>query len=245
MDINISEIVNKKLKELESNKTVEKQIEESIQKTVIGAVSDALEDYSLKRNIEKQISEQVSDIVANIGFSAYNQFISDTIKRTVVDSAKNDIKKKITEAFDTIFVKKLDSIKISDVFKQYSEVLENLDEDERQRAEDGYSFSSFIDESDGAFKYITIIWALESQEVRSRYSCAGDDDYKMEMRLSAYSDEPYTISSLEWQGQDLTKADSLYNMSDFEALLASLYFNKTKVEIDMDEDDMSYGLWDC
>ena len=57
-------------------------------------------------------------------------------------------------------------------------------------------------------------------------------------------EEPYTITSVHYEGRDLSKLNELRRMSDFECFVASLYFNKTKIEMDIDEDhvDTSLGL---
>lgn len=248
MEINISEIVNSKIKELEESKIIEQQIGDSIEKTIVQAVKDACEDYRFKRDIEDKIKNEVSAVAANIGFTGYNTFIAETFKSLIDDVLKKDVQDKIMNTFNKIFVNKIDNIKLSEVTDRYIELMNYLDEDEKQEAEDGHFYVNFEedDDSDGSFKHLNVTFALKSQNKGyGRYSSSyGSDDNKLEMRLMSYKDESYTITSVKYEGHDLSKMEELRSMSDFEALLASLYFNKTKIDVDINEDDIESCLID-
>ena len=119
MNIDISKIVENKIKQLDDDKIIEKQIEDSIETTILKAVKGSLEDYSFKRDIEKQITNSISEITANIGFDAYNSFIAETIRKSVIEAGKEDIKNKIAQSFDSIFCKRKETIKLSEIFKDF------------------------------------------------------------------------------------------------------------------------------
>lgn len=125
MQINFSEIVNAKLKQMEDEKVIEKQIEQSIESTITKAVKDACENYNFKRDIEKKIEEQVSGVVANIGFMGYNQFITDTFSELIGETLKEDVVQKIKNVFDSLFVRKLESVKMSEIAEKYRETQRN------------------------------------------------------------------------------------------------------------------------
>ena len=237
MQIDFSEIVNAKLKQMTDDKVIEKQIEQSIESTITKAVKDACEDYSFKREIEKKIAEQVSEVVNNIGFTGYNQYIADTFSELIGTTLKEDVKQKILGVFDNIFIKKLKSVKMSEIAEKYRETLLEKDDSEKYEHDNEF-YVSFDDGSeDGSFKHMTIHFALEKPS--GRYS---HDDSYLEMRLMKYKDEPYSITSVHYEGRDLSKLNELRHMSDFESFIASMYFNKTDIEMDIDEDDVDTSL---
>ena len=239
MQIDFSEIVNAKLKQMADEKVIEKQIEQSIESTIIKAVKDACENYSFKRDIAKKIEEQVSEVAVNIGFAGYNQFIADTFSELIGTTLKEDVIQKIKNVFDSLFVRKLESVKMSEIAEKYRETLLEMGDSEKYEHDNEFYASFDEDSDDGLFKYMTIHFALEKPS--GRYS---HDDSYLEMRIMSYKEEPYTITSVHYEGRDLSKLNELRHMSDFECFVASLYFNKTKIEMDIDEDhvDTSLGL---
>lgn len=237
MQIDFSEIVNAKLKQMEDDKVIEKQIEQSIESTITKAVKDACEDYSFKREIEKKIAEQVSEVVNNIGFTGYNQYIADTFSELIGTTLKEDVKQKILGVFDNIFIKKLKSVKMSEISEKYRETLLEMDDSEKYEHDNEFYVSFDEDSEDDLFKHMTIHFALEKPN--GRYS---HDESYLEMRLMKYKDEAYSITSVRYEGRDLSKLNELRYMSDFESFIASLYFNKTEIEMDIDEDDVDTSL---
>ena len=131
MQIDFSEIVNAKLKQMADEKVIEKQIEQSIESTIIKAVKDACENYSFKRDIEKKIEEQVSEVAVNIGFAGYNQFIADTFSELIGTTLKEDVIQKIKNVFDSLFVRKLESVKMSEIAEKYRETLLEMGDSEK------------------------------------------------------------------------------------------------------------------
>lgn len=237
MQINFSEIVNAKLKQMEDEKVIEKQIEQSIESTITKAVKDACENYNFKRDIEKKIEEQVSGVVANIGFMGYNQFITDTFSELIGETLKEDVVQKIKNVFDSLFVRKLESVKMSEIAEKYRETLLKMDESEKYEYDNSFYVSFGEGSGDDLFKHMTIRFTLEKSGKRYSY-----DDNDFEMRIMSYREEPYTITSVKYEGRDLSKLNELRSMSDFECFVASLYFNKTKIEMDIGEDDVDTSL---
>lgn len=239
MILNIQDIINKKLEQMAADEVIEKQIETSIEHTITKAVKDALEGFELKRNIEKQLAEEVSTIVKDIGFKGYNQFIADTFAEMANTVLKEDIKQKIVHAFDDIFIKKYDNIKMSEICKMYKKYLISIMDDEEKSELDNNFCVSFDDEqSDNLFKCITI--TLSRKEIKRNYY--SDIEDSLIIKLMAYKDEPLIIISVRWEGKDLSKLDELKCMNDYESFIASLYFNRTEIEMDIDEDDVDTSL---
>lgn len=235
MNIDFTEVINNKLQEMAENRVIEKQIEETVEKTITDAVRSALGSYSFKSKLEKMMSEQVSTIVESIGFTGYNQYIADTLNNIVNNVLKEDIKQKIAGAFDTIFLKKLESVKLSEIVNRYREtLLDSLDDDEKYDHDN--VFYAYIDESgDGSFSHITVTLGLEK-------GYRSDDEYCLELRLMKYKDEDYGVTSVTYGGNDLKELSKIRYISDFEAFAAGLYFNKTKIEVDINERDIDTSL---
>lgn len=237
LKIDFSEIVNAKLKKMADDKVIEKQIEQSIETTITKAVKDACEDYSFKREIEKKVEEQVNEAVNKIGFTGYNQYIADVFSELIGTTLKEDVKQKILDVFDNIFIKKLETVKMSEIADKYRETLLEMEDSEKYDHDNAFYVSFDEDKDDGNFKWLTIHFALEKPS--GRYS---DDENYLEMRIMSYKNEPCSISSVRYEGRDLSKLNELRHMSDFESFIASLYFNKTKIEMDIGEDDVDTSL---
>ena len=239
MILNIQEIINNKLKQMADDKVIERQIETSVENTVTKAVKDALEGYELKRYIERQLAEEVSTIVKDIGFKGYNQFIADTFAEMANTVLKEDIKQKIVQVFDDIFIKKYDSIKMSEIAKRYREYLIEIMADDEKGELDNSFYVSFDDtRSDSLFKIIDIVFSRK--EIKRGYYSDIEDSLKI--NIMAYREDPFKIVSAKWEGKDLSKLDELKCMTNFESFIASLYFNRTEIEMDIDEDDVDTSL---
>ena len=85
MNIDVSKIVADKLAQLDADGVIQRKIEETVEKTVMDAITSELSSYTFRNGISKQVSESVSKLAADCGFSAYNGFIADTVKRVVQD----------------------------------------------------------------------------------------------------------------------------------------------------------------
>lgn len=112
-----------------------------------------------------------------------------------------------------------------------------MDESEKYEYDNSFYVSFGEGSGDDLFKHMTIRFTLEKSGKRYSY-----DDNDFEMRIMSYREEPYTITSVKYEGRDLSKLNELRSMSDFECFVASLYFNKTKIEMDIGEDDVDTSL---
>ena len=88
---------------------------------------------------------------------------------------------------------------------------------------------------------MTIIFSQHKQERnRSIYGNyhTGNKENKLELTLSVWKDkENAIITNIRFEDAKLDDLKSLRNMSDFEAFLANIYLNETKVEIDLETED--------
>lgn len=233
MNIDITKIVNDKIKSLEESGKIKEQIENSIEKTILGAITSALEDYSFKRDIEKQVSNCVSEVAAEIGFSAYNGFIVEKIKEITEGTMRDDIAKKIQKTFDDMLMTKHDGIKLSEIFDKYREWLfETVEESDKW---DRQSFTcNFEIKEDGNFTHYKI---KLSEEQLNSYS-----DANIEFSFCTYMDkEKSNISTLYFDGRKIGESLRLGTLTPVESLLANLYYNKTEIILDIDDvDDSDY-----
>lgn len=234
MNIDFTEVINNKLQEMAENKVIEKQIEESMEKLITQAVKNAIDSFDLRHTLEKQMSEQVSRIVKEIGFSGYNQYIADTFNRMVNVEMAEDIKQKIASAFDNIFIKKVDKVKMSEIVQKYRDFLmEELDDSEKYDRDNRF-YASIEEREDEGFTHVTAVFSLVDNGWR--------DKNELKVKLMKYRNELYTISSLVFEDRNLSKLEELRYFTDFESYMAALYFNKTEIEMDIDEDDIDTSL---
>jgi hypothetical protein len=80
-------------------------------------------NIKVKGKIEDKIEKEVSEVIKTIGFEGYNTFIAEKFKQITDGVLQDDIKEKVSKSMDNIFLKKVDSIKLSEIFDKYREYL--------------------------------------------------------------------------------------------------------------------------
>lgn len=241
MEINISEIVTAKLEQMERDDIIKKKIEETLEKSIMDAITSELGGYSFKHAISKQVSDGINEIAANCGFSAYNGFIAERVKAIIQDMYTSDISQKVQAALDDVMLKQHKNVKLSDIFQAYRKwVLENTEESEKYERQ---KFTHQLDvKEDGGFTHYTCTFAdhpLDAYGYRER----GD----IELRFCTYGDKSKaTISSIHLADQDISKSLRIGTLSDFEAFVVNLFYNKTDIIMDVDdvEEDPYFNI-DC
>lgn len=240
MNIDIGEIVNNKIKEMEENKVVENLIAETIEKSITKAITDAIDGYTIKRTIEKKVEENVNELVNEIGFTAYNTFIADTIKNIMEGVVQEDLKNKVIKSIDDTLLHKRESIKLSEIFEEYREYLnDDLDDQEK------YDLQNFIVEiEDNGRGWID--YKISKEENKSMWS-SNKWDLVFTVHVD-YKDE--TIGRISWvkkEGKTIDGYTIPKYRNSIDDLLINLAFNKTNIEIDIDdEDDIDTGLdYEC
>lgn len=230
MNINIGEIVNNKIKEMEENKVVENLIAETIEKSIVKAVSEAIDGWTIKRTIEKKVEDGVNGLVNDIGFTAYNTFIADTIKGIMEGVVQEDLKTKIVKTVDDVLLHKRESIKLSEIFEAYKDYLN--DELDYQEKYDLENFIVEIEDNDRGW----IDYKLSKEEKTSRYR---DRDYDIEFTIHEnYKDESNgTLSYVKAKGKYIDQNYIPKHRARFEDLLINLLYNKTKIELDVEDED--------
>ena len=227
MNINICEIVNNKIKEMEENKVVENLISETIEKSVTKAITDAIGGWTIQREIEKKVETGVCEIVNDIGFTAYNTFIANKVKDITEGVVRKDLEDKIQDTLNGVLLNKKENIKLSDLFEIYRDHLNNkLDEPEK------YELENFIVEvEDNDRGWIT----YKLSEEKPKYW----DKFDIEFIIHEnYDDESNgTIWKVKFDGEEIDNSLKLGYRSEFENLLINLMYNKTNIEIDIEDED--------
>lgn len=229
MNIDISKIIEDKIKDMEEKKIVETTIQETLQNSIVAAVKSALEGYTLRHMIEDKMEKEVSNVVSNIGFTGYNGFIAEKVKEIVQGTLNEDIVAKITKKFNEILVRKRDKIKLSEICDFYRKyICENTDESEQY---DLQYFHVSINENE-EYHWIDVEFAKE----KDGYS---GDKIKFTIHRR-YDNRGFgKIGSLYIDGYGVDKTVSFGHMTDIELLLVNLKYNNTPIEIDVtDEDDI-------
>lgn len=89
----------------------------------MNSVASAFEGYEIRRKIQEKIESQVSPCLDALDFTAYNSFICEKFRQITEEYLKKDIARKISETFDSIFMLKRESIKLSEIFAAYRQWL--------------------------------------------------------------------------------------------------------------------------
>lgn len=227
MNIDIQSIADEKIKSMHESGQIRDRIEKGIEKTVLDAIDGAISGYEIRRTIEKNVSENVSRLITDIGFSAYNGFIAETIKQITEGVMREDVSLKIQNMFTELLVIKHEGIKLSEIFDAYRKwVCEDVEESEKWERR---VFVCELDEHEsGNFTHYEI--KFNDEKLRSY------DHPQIEFTMCRYKEEPKTtISGLSLDGKSLNNTFSLGHMSKIQALLANLYFNKTEIILDIDD----------
>lgn len=240
MNLDINKIIIDKITEMESSGSIKTLIENSIEKTVQDAIKNKLESYEVRNALEKQVGDNISTIIKDIGLSAYNSFIADSIKKIFENEYKKDLAEKIQTIVNQTLLKKYDTITLSEIFERYRKhVNENVDEDDKISYE---NFTCTYENHPGTI----------SNNI-NYYNCYFDEqdqsnvnNAKIRMSFISYKlNEATTISSLYINDYDIKTDFLMKYMDDFEAFLLNLWYNKTPIILDtenIDLDDNYYNI---
>lgn len=229
MNIDVSKIVSDKLAQLDADGVIERKIEETVEKTVMESIASELSSYSFRNSISKQVKASVSEVAADCGFSAYNGFIAQTVKKMVQELYSADIANKVQTALDSVLLQKHECVSLSVIFNAYREwVLENTDEAEKY--ERGEFTADLEVEESGSFTHYMCRFA--DRPLGIGY-LGGKEHGDIEIRFCVYgNEERATISNLYLNGRDLKNSLKIGTLSTFEAFVTNLYYNSTEIELD-------------
>lgn len=244
MNIDISKIVLDKLEQMDAEGVIRRKIEETIEKSILDVVTSELGSYSFHSGIANQIKESVSSLAADCGLSGYNGFIVNTAKNIVQQQLSADLSEKLQEALNNSLLRKYENITLSGIFGRYREwVLDATDEDEKYERQE-FTCSVNVSQDGASFTHYICQFADHVLE-HKRYGYGCDDDV-IQVRFCCYGKEnSVNISSIYLDGRNIADTLRIGTLTDFEAFLINLYFNKTKVLLDtenLDDFDTSFDV---
>lgn len=233
IELNISQIVNEKLSQMDRDGVIKQKIEESLEKTVLDAISCELNSYRLQHQISEQFREQVGNVAGQLGLEAYNGFIAARVRDIVRNLYTDDFAERVQKALSDTMLKKHEHVKLSDIFKSYSEYVNRFVE--REEALDRGHFTAALNvREDGPFKWISCRFAEEPDK---------EDSPDIELKFDVWKEQTHSnIKFLRLDGRDMDAVVRIGRLNDFECFAANLYFNETEVEMDIEavETDTSY-----
>lgn len=232
MNIDVTDIVQKKIDSLESEGVIEKAITETFEKAVIKAVTDSLDSYNLKNTIEKKMTEQVSKVVTDLDFQSYNSFMVEKMSHIINETCREEICKKAEQKFKELFLCQTKEIKLSSIYKKFREIAcENVDESEKyNRCEDGWHCKLELDD------YGWFNCELD-------YENTGSHRYRSDSQISFTVHRDYDdkskgkIYSLYLDGNKIEDKFKFGALNDVELMLVQAWMNEIPIIIDVEDED--------
>lgn len=121
--LDINKIAQDKITAMEESGQVKEHIEKEVEKLVLGSITDAMSGWDIRREIESKAKESVSQVIDALDFTAYNSFIAEKVRQLTTGALREDMAKKVQDSFESIFIRKRDSIKLSEIFEAYRQWL--------------------------------------------------------------------------------------------------------------------------
>lgn len=241
MTIDISSIVESKLAQMEADGVIRKKIEDALEKSILSAVTSELDSYNFTRELRDEMKKAVSGVAEQTGLAAYNGFIAQKARQIVSEVLSDDLTAKIQTALDGVLLRKHEGVKLSDIFEKYNKwVCENVDESDK------YDRSRYTAELERRESYGFIYYEVklaERPDATKSYSHDDDEIPDVSFHLSRWRGEKFTISSVRLKGNDISKSLRIGVLSEIEAFIVNLFYNKTEIEVDMEDAD-DYGYFD-
>lgn len=236
MEINLKEIVGQVIDKMEKEKTIETMIEEALTNTIERAIKDSIGGYKVRDQIEDKLRNEVSTVLDKLDLKSFNSYIVKSINEIIVDDTKKDLKEKIDQELKLSLnlIELPEVMKLSDLL---TKIQEFFDEELDYEQKDDIDF--------------TLDLSLENLR-RSLFSVSEEND--IELKIGTDDDNiKMTLWHMNSDGEKVFRILSLYlndnniknvlkekgRLSEIELLLAKMQLQGVKIEIDVDEDDLS------
>lgn len=242
MNIDVSAIVSAKLEQMAESGAIQKKIEESLEKSIMSAITSEIDSYRFTEELRDQMKKSIHGVAAQSGLAAYNGFISSKVRQIVQEICADDLTAKLQNALDRVLLKKYENVKLSDIFNRYHEwVCENTDESDKYDRR--YYTADLEVNEDGSWTRYDARFA-ERPDANKPHSWDSDEHPDIELHFSTYRGDKSTVISTLRLGRELIDSKLRIGcLSEFEAFLVNLYYNKTEVLMDMEDAD-DYGYFD-
>ena len=240
--LDINKIAQDKITAMHESGEVKEYIEKQVESLVLNGIKNALDGYKIRNAVEEKVKEDVSGVITTLDFTAYNSFIAEKIKQLAEVELREDISQKIQETFNSIFIKKRDTIKLSEIFGAYRKFLiEDMEESEMYELDNHFYAEIAEDEK---YKWLTIS-ASKSEPTNKygTYSKRSECDFSFNLHRNYQDKSKGWIGSATFEGKDVNKSLTVKSHNKFETLILNLVYNATPIEIDIeDEDDIDNSL---
>lgn len=241
--LDINKIAQDKITAMEESGQVKEHIEKEVEKLVLGSITNAMSGFNIRREIENKAEESISRVIGALDFTAYNSFIAEKVRQLTEGVLREDVAKKLNDIFESIFIKKRESIKLSEIFKAYREWLIS-DLDESEQYELGNNFYAGIENDEHGW----LRCRLSKETPRETYFGNVreiDLDFSFVVRRDYANSNVGSILSAYMKGENIRDKLKVHKYNKFETLIVNLAYNKTPIEIDIEDDsdiDTSLGL---
>lgn len=215
MVLNVNEIIENKIRELESNHVIEDAIQKKVESVVKDAVDSAF-NWEFSRVISEEIKKQVGNIAASVKLNSYNTLIADTVRNITEMELNKDLAEKVQTKLHALMLVTEKSVKFTDIVKSFREC---CCDDDREYS---YEVSETERECYGS---------LYKEFV---FTPSGNDFYKLRIELSEH-DGVWTIFRVDFDGETTyydNKISVLKNYSSFECLVLKALLNRLPIELD-------------
>lgn len=248
MILDVSKIINDKIKEMDESGEIKAFIENETEKSVKEALSRFITGYKLKDAVEEECGKYIGEIAKEMGLESYTSLIAQTAAKVVEASIEGDAQVKIREAIEGMVLKKRDKIKLSEIVSEWRKHIDTDDEEEkRDRNEDNDGFLCVLKRrnrySGSHFEYYTLLLDEEGDKDTNDL-----EDIEIAVRFDSLwtggNGNSVRIDNIFFRGSKLSKEFVHHTPDRFEQLLMNLYLNKTKVEFDKDSIDWDDHYYD-
>lgn len=241
MTIDISGILEAKLEQMDTEGVIRKKIEDALEKSILSAVTSELDSYNFTRELRDEMKKAVSGVAEQTGLAAYNGFIAQKARQIISEVLADDLTAKIQTALDGVLLQKHKGVKLSDIFERYNDwVCKYVDESDKYDRE-RYTAELDRSESYGFVRYEVKL--AERPNATSVCSYDSEEVPDVSFRLSSWRGEKFEISGVWLKGHDISKSLRIGVLNDIEAFIVNLFYNKTEIEVDMEDAD-DYGYFD-
>lgn len=242
--LDINKIAQDKITAMEESGQVKEHIEKELEKLVLGSITDAMSGWDIRREIEAKAKESVSHVIDALDFTAYNSFIAEKVRQLTTGALREDMAKKVQDSFESIFIQKRDSIKLSEIFEAYRQwLISDLDENEQYELDNEFYAGIEDDEKYGWLK------CRLSKEAPNKTYFGKVYDSDVDFAFTVSREKPNTnigsILTAYASGENVRDKLKFRGYNDFEVLILNLVYNETPIEIDIEDEgdiDTSLGL---
>ncbi len=242
--LDINKIAQDKITAMEESGQVKDHIEKEAEKLVLSSIANAMSGFDIRREIEKKAKESISQVIGALDFTAYNSFIAEKVRQLTEGALREDVAKKVQESLDSIFIRKRESIKLSEIFKAYREwLISDLDENEQYELDNHFYAETAEEDIERWLKC-----RLSKEKPKSNYlgkTYNSDFDFVFTISRESGNSNVGTILTAYIEGKNVQDHLKFYSYNDFEVLILNLLYNKTPIVIDIEDDsdiDTSLGL---